>query len=340
MRVASDSAPAWVKENLGFKKRYNFILWVIFAGALFAFCLARLEFFSPALFSRDAMPGDWYWFRGGHYRVGIYLHIATILPAGILAPFQFIPKIRYKAILLHRVIGYTVLSLVIISIPGALMIMRHSMGGGLDLQAAVVGLSTATLFAIVMAYINIKRLQIDQHRKWVLRAMIWMSLIITARVLMFIFARIISSIGGYNTVWYCSEAEYTLGDSQQFFAEFPQCLILGDGGLIIVSADYSNRLHYASALRATFGVCLWLALVLHVFGAEVYISLTQDESERLRVVSYERQRKEGYANPGSAGLTADRFGNSTWTPPKENPQNNSDGLQRTDSRAPLVHSGV
>lgn len=120
--------------------------------------------------------------------------------------FPFLPTMfiiyPQKAILLHRVIGYTVLSLVIISIPGALMIMRHSMGGGLDLQAAVVGLSAATIFAIVMAYINIKRLQIDQHRKWVLRAMIWMSLIITARVLMFIFARIISDIGGYNTVCY------------------------------------------------------------------------------------------------------------------------------------------
>jgi mannitol-specific phosphotransferase system IIBC component len=74
------------------------------------------------------------------------------------------------------------------------------MGGGLDLQAAVIGLSAATLFAIIMAYINIKKLQIDQHRKWVLRAMIWMSLIITARILMFISARVISAIGGYVTV--------------------------------------------------------------------------------------------------------------------------------------------
>jgi len=333
--VVSDGAPGWVKEYLGFKKRYNFILWVIFGGALFAFCLARLEFYNPRLFARDAMPGDWYWFGGGRYRVGIYLHIATILPAGLLAPIQFIPKIRYKAILAHRINGYAVITLIIASIPGALMVMRHSMGGGLDLQSAVVGLAAATLFALVMAYINIKRLQIDQHRKWMLRAMIWMSLIITARILMFIAAKVISDIGGYYTIWSCDEAQFTLGDSQAFTAEFPQCAQLGPSGLILVSADYSNRLHYASALRSTFGISLWLALVLHVFGAELYISLTQDESERLRRVSYQRQLDAGYANPGSAGLTADHFGNSSWVPPKTDEQL-ADGLGRTDSRAPLV----
>lgn len=90
--------------------------------------------------------------------------------------------------------------LIIASIPGALMIMRRSVGGGLDIQAAVIGLAAAEVFALTMAYINIRSLQIDQHRKWMLRAMIWMSLIITARIIMLIAARIISNIGGYTTV--------------------------------------------------------------------------------------------------------------------------------------------
>jgi hypothetical protein len=33
-----------------------------------------------------------------------------------------------------------------------------------------------------------------------IRAMVWMSLIITARIIMFIAARVISAIGGYYTV--------------------------------------------------------------------------------------------------------------------------------------------
>jgi uncharacterized membrane protein YozB (DUF420 family) len=89
--------------------------------------------------------------------------------------------------------------LVFLSMPGALMVMRHASGGGLDFQAAVVGLSAAVSFALIMGYVNIKRLQIDQHRKWMLRAMIWMSLIISARMLMFIVAQIVSSVGSYHT---------------------------------------------------------------------------------------------------------------------------------------------
>jgi len=149
---------------------------------------------------------------------------------------------------------------------------------------------------------------------------------------MFVAARVISDIGGYYTIWFCSEAEYTLGDSEAFLVEFPECKSSGPDTLIIVSSDYTNPLHYASALRNTFGMSLWLALVLHVFGTEIYISLTQDESERLRRVSYKRQLNAGYANPGSAGITADRFGNSTWIPPKDDPSN----LTSANDQTPLL----
>ncbi len=45
--------------------------------------------------------------------------------------------------------------------------------------------------------------------------------------------------------------------------------------------------------------------------------MTPKESERLRQVSYEKQLEAGFANPGSAGLTADRWGDAErWTPPK------------------------
>jgi hypothetical protein len=48
------------------------------------------------------------------------------------------------------------------------------------------------------------------------------------------------------------------------------------------------------------------------------LALTKDESERLRRISYTLQQKAGFKNPGSAGLTADRFGDSSWNPPSKN----------------------
>ena len=56
------------------------------------------------------------------------------------------------------------------------MIARVSFGGGLDTQLWVGFVAVAVVVAYALAYYNIKRLQIDQHRKWMLRAWFWVSL--------------------------------------------------------------------------------------------------------------------------------------------------------------------
>jgi hypothetical protein len=50
------------------------------------------------------------------------------------------------------------------------MIARVAFGGGLDIQAGVGMLALMTLVSLGLAYVNIKRLRIDQHRAWMLRA--------------------------------------------------------------------------------------------------------------------------------------------------------------------------
>lgn len=53
------------------------------------------------------------------------------------------------------------------------MIARRAFGGDIGFQG-IVGLSVIMVTsAIVMAVYNIKRLQIDQHRAWMLRAMFY-----------------------------------------------------------------------------------------------------------------------------------------------------------------------
>lgn len=94
-----DTPAAW----LGFQKKYNWPLCktalavrhstnladqsnidFIFAGAMVGFSLARLEYLSPSKYANGASPGEWYWQRTGHYRVGLVMHLATVLPAGLL----------------------------------------------------------------------------------------------------------------------------------------------------------------------------------------------------------------------------------------------------------------
>jgi hypothetical protein len=56
------------------------------------------------------------------------------------------------------------------------MIARRAFGGGLEIQSWTGFLSIISVGALGMAYYNVKRLQIDQHRAWMLRAWFYVSL--------------------------------------------------------------------------------------------------------------------------------------------------------------------
>lgn len=123
-----------------------------------------------------AAPGECYYYMNfDQYKIGILLHLCGILPAGILVVLQFTPAIRHRAILFHRINGYIVLLLFFVSLAGALMIARRAFGGGLDIQAGIGALAILTTGSFVISYTNIKKLQIEQHRAWMLRGWFYVS---------------------------------------------------------------------------------------------------------------------------------------------------------------------
>jgi hypothetical protein len=56
------------------------------------------------------------------------------------------------------------------------MIACIAFGGGLETQTGIGFLSIITLVSLAISYISIKRLRIDQHRAWMLRAWFYVSL--------------------------------------------------------------------------------------------------------------------------------------------------------------------
>ncbi|KFY40872.1 hypothetical protein V495_05214 [Pseudogymnoascus sp. VKM F-4514 (FW-929)] len=314
-----------VYNPLGFKKGYNFPLFFIFGGAMLGFSLARISYLNisgdaPSSFKSGAVPGEWYWYQHGIHRIGITLHLAAIIPAGLLMVFQFLPVIRYKAILFHRINGYVILILVTIGNIGAAMIARRAFGGTLATQCAVGYLIIATTVSMVLAYYNIKRLQIDQHRAWMLRAMFALGTIITLRIIMAIASGIISTIGSYSAVMNCGEIAFLYAAFPAALASrYPTC-VGGNNTDVAVKADINSLFgeEGKASMVLTFGMSWWVAIAMHSVGVEIYLRLTAAEAERLRAVSYEMQRKAGMKNPGGAGFTADRLGDvGKWEVPEE-----------------------
>lgn len=170
-----------VYHPIGFAKGYNFVLFFILVGAMTGFALARLQFLAldrscdPDRTS-DMPLGCYYYTPGSVDKIGILLHLGTILPASLLACLQFIPVIRRSFVLFHRINGYLVIILSLVSTAGAIMLARHSVGGRIEVQVGVGLLSIAFVVSLALAWYNIKRLQIEQHRAWMLRAWVYVSL--------------------------------------------------------------------------------------------------------------------------------------------------------------------
>ncbi|QDS67858.1 hypothetical protein FKW77_007636 [Venturia effusa] len=275
-----------------------------------------------------AGPGECLVYKG-HYKVGIIMHLVTIVPAGFLVIFQFVPAIRHHFILSHRINGYAVVLLVLFSNAGAIMAARVAFGGTLDTQVWVGFTALITTVSLVLAYINIKRLQIDQHRIWMLRAWFYLASIISERIIGLAVHAIISRIGSYWFAMRCSKVVSIMATygipSQAARGLYPVCVpfLNGQGDpYAVVQAREGRPEQIAALLNVSFGMTLWLALAIHAIGIEIYIRLTPRENERLRQVSYERQQEAGLSHAGSSGLTADRFGDSEpWTPKQKLPDN-------------------
>ncbi|CAD0055906.1 unnamed protein product [Aureobasidium pullulans] len=267
-----------VYNPLGFSKGYNFILWFITIGYLLGFTLARLQYLSyngvfcnpNAAGGTGAAPGECYYWLQVPFKIGMKLHLYTIIPAALLVCFQFVPVIRHKIVLFHRMNGYAVVVLSLISNAGTIIITRHAFGGDFSTQTWTGAMVILTTIGYIMAWVNIKLLQIDQHRAWMMRTWAWI--------------------------------EFALGRNDTL-AAYPGCANYFNGKSpdlpVVVTVDFSsdNAMELSAALAVPFGTAGWLALLLHTIAIEVY-------------VSYERQLERGFSRPGYAGLVPERFGDA------------------------------
>ncbi|KAL6857746.1 hypothetical protein ACO1O0_005188 [Amphichorda felina] len=359
-----------VYQPIGFTKAYNFSMWFIFGGALVGFILARLQFLDidgrfcprvPASDGSTGMPAACYWVvHFVRYRVGMLLHLAASLPAGLIAVFQFVPGIRHHFILYHRIAGYVAITLAVVGNIGACMLADTAMGGALPLQALTGLVTLLTAASLGLAVYNIRRAQLDGHRAWMLRSWAIMGFIVTLRIIQFPMISIIArwpAAAKYVSVS-CAELQYIYFGKQRlgegtftrdaldtYEAAYPDCAAASPANSSAVHVSIkgvSNPTDAGqtnAALMTTFVAAGFLALIIHAIVVEVYIWLTPSEAQRLRRISYEKQLARGYRIPGSAGIVAQRFGDAeAWIPPPSDHQQRQ--LQEEEEEAVSTSSAT
>jgi uncharacterized membrane protein len=101
--------------------------------------------------------------------LGIYLHIFPAIVALSLGPFQLSSKLRDKRPRLHRWTGRIYLGVgVLIGGTAGLYMARFAFGGTIA-QIGFALLAVAWLYTGLRAYLFIRKGNIDNHRKWMIR---------------------------------------------------------------------------------------------------------------------------------------------------------------------------
>lgn len=325
-----------IYNPLGFYRGYNFPLWIIFGLGALGFSASRAMYFdydntyknakvgpvTAILFlvrtNTGQLPiGDWEYQSHGRGRFGMLMHLVAVVPIGFLLPWQFLPVIRHKFIWFHRINGYLLLILLLLCDTGAILVAPGALGGTIETRLLVGILTISTVGAALMAYINIKRLQIDQHRAWMLRCWAYAFNIISLRLIQLCALEIISRMKSFQAAMSCSRIDSALSLVQPGMAAlfYPGCKGNPDAYMSVLADAYPDptpegipRLdRIAAAAQVTFAMSGVAALLLHAFVVEVYLHLTQAEANRLKRVSHERQLQRGWS---TTWLTRETWGDA------------------------------
>jgi len=194
--------------------------------------------------------------------------------------------------LLHRINGYMTLALLIPAIVCGAIVARRAFGGALFSQAAFYTLSLLIVSCATMGTLTVKKTR--SHRKWMLRTVSYLGVIITARLVAICANYIISVIGTYFAIWRYDEILFLLNNTEGVSSNaYPQCTVTGAQPSSIYLAIRANikgdHLAAGSSVRVTFGMGIWLGIVLHTIGVEIYIRTTEHSNQFRRGFVLERE---------------------------------------------------
>ncbi|KAF9261104.1 hypothetical protein L218DRAFT_543957 [Marasmius fiardii PR-910] len=256
----------------------------------------------PVRMRQLTVPGEFFWFEMPLYKFNYIIHIYLSIIGGIFSGAQFVPAIRRNYVLLHRLNGYLVLITVFVANVTGGIVARRSFGGELNSQAVYYVTAIMSNFSLLWAISNVKR-NTRIHRRWMMRkfadsrfvlhvtyatsgGVVYFSVVISARVIGLAAQAIVTDIGSYYSLWRCDEVLFVLKDIPTLLLSYPQCsnstsnLTNPTLYVPVHASDNEGKLGHASAVRATQGMVIWIATLIHVAGCEIYLRSTEEANSQ------------------------------------------------------------
>jgi len=206
------------------------------------------------------------------------MHITLSFVGVILVVWEFVPAIQQHYMLFHRINGWVSLAIISLATTFGAIVSRKAFGGDLADQSGFYVLSILTGLYALEGIRTVR--DIRRHRRWMLRFGAMLGVVVTERLIILCAKPIITDVGSYYALWRCDELLYVVGQSH--LGAYPLCLSAqetgGNLGHVRVAVHASTReapINNASARRINSGTAVWLALIIHTLGAEIYIRVTE-----------------------------------------------------------------
>ena len=145
--------------------------------------LSHMSMSGSNVSAQSAVPDDGF---AAHPQLTL-IHITAGLCFVLLAPLQFIKRIRNNHAKAHRTIGYIVLIAGLIIGITALIMGAIMAIGGITETLAVTTFGILFLFSLLRAYLYILKREFDLHREWMIRVLAIALAVSTTRPIMGIF---------------------------------------------------------------------------------------------------------------------------------------------------------
>ncbi|TVY15809.1 hypothetical protein LARI1_G005798 [Lachnellula arida] len=258
----------------GFTSPTSLVLFLLVPCTFALFSLSTVRFLYYGNWREwqlPAAPGDKIWFEGGFRKVGMQVHLWSVIPAIAMA--------------------------------------NRSFGGTVDTQCFTGMLAISTSVSVYKAWTSIRELKIDSHREWVLRTWAYTGSILSLRIVMVILILAINAIcpTRFHSVLSCQELAYLYrpnpGGLASLASRYPVCASLGNGVgspdvFVAVPANFTLQENRTAISNLVFGASGLVGFFINVFLLEVYLRGTKGESERLGKVGEARRRAVGLEKKG------------------------------------------
>lgn len=243
---------------------------------MLAFVVARLPLVSRDASRRWLPPGEYYSRSNGGpgQHLWLAIHVVSVFGVCALGTLQFVPFIRKKYPACHRWCGRLYFLAAALAVASGIPLIPEAFGGELSARIATWTIGITFTTCGVCGLTRAAQRRIPEHHDWMVRMYAVGCSVVWARLFVPVLGINAACRMGLWGILSCGQIRFELQDDANDIAEhFSECNQpdVSSDRMVAVQASTVTRAHLIVGLRMAYSVGLWIGLLVHMLGVEVWL---------------------------------------------------------------------